>query len=603
MRNYKLHLLLVCSLYCTSSAYAQSIFSIKEVTEGGTGYDVKIKTDTCKNGSVKTKYPNIDINSSLEIKLNKDSIKVRAGSFAGNNKSIPQEQMYIISQVLVKRADLIEKINIDSKARFEDRVKALGKVAANMQPVYDFILALPPETPLQIKAIEAFSIPGNESYIAFFNVLQDEIDRIKIEYKDAVEANKIYFRLGAFINETPVHLDGFDIYKEGEFYRVPRFATTIGQDEKDKFDKYKEIAEKANTDAGKVLNQMVKDALTQYANSLKEMVKARLSEPFLKFKIGIDTITNASADLKLKIQKAQADISQLESDIQHLIADAKNTDDPDYISKLKTGIYNLIQKVTTVKSSVEKTISEIKTSFSPSAWSAYNDFENAFNSGKDTLISIITQTKNFFETQIQSNLDITQNINESLLKLDNEVKKLPLENIPDETRLNLLTSAHRKEGDKLYLKAVVGKQPPGTETADEKTIDYIPIGLYQIALHSTINAVLLFVDNLSAEYPAKTQFQLDPSYSVLFKLGSRKHTAYNNFFEIGAGLNMATLDFNNDNTPEIGVGVVVSTFKDYLQVGVGRNMTIDQYYWFLGIRLPFLGVDLTGAAKNGGADK
>lgn len=66
---------------------------------------------------------------------------------------------------------------------------------------------------------------------------------------------------------------------------------------------------------------------------------------------------------------------------------------------------------------------------------------------------------------------------------------------------------------------------------------------------------------------------------------------------------MATLDFNSDNNPEVGIGVVVSVFKDYLQVGYGRNIGIDKYYWFLGICLPFLGINFNGNPKIYQEDK
>ncbi|HKC69863.1 MAG TPA: hypothetical protein VKG26_16625, partial [Bacteroidia bacterium] len=81
-----------------------------------------------------------------------------------------------------------------------------------------------------------------------------------------------------------------------------------------------------------------------------------------------------------------------------------------------------------------------------------------------------------------------------------------------------------------------------------------------------------------------------------------KSSFYNNFIDMGVGLNMATLNFNNNNTIEIGIGFVVSAFKDYLQVGYGRNVSVDQSYWFFGIRLPFTGFNLNGNPKVSGQD-
>ena len=77
--------------------------------------------------------------------------------------------------------------------------------------------------------------------------------------------------------------------------------------------------------------------------------------------------------------------------------------------------------------------------------------------------------------------------------------------------------------------ACLGSRKLSGETTEEKTIDFIPIGLYQIGLHNSINAVLLFADNTSKEFTSKKQFQLVPSYSVLFKWDSRKNNFYNDF--------------------------------------------------------------------------
>ncbi len=49
---------------------------------------------------------------------------------------------------------------------------------------------------------------------------------------------------------------------------------------------------------------------------------------------------------------------------------------------------------------------------------------------------------------------------------------------------------------------------------------------------------------------------------------------------------MAALDFDKDDTPELGVGLVLSFLNRIGQVGVGYNTSQDVSYWFFGLQLP-----------------
>jgi hypothetical protein len=592
MRHY---LIIIIGIFYCMPLHSQSVMTITEVTYDSEKRDVSPIIDTLKNNVIKYRYPNIDINSSLEIKLNKNSIKDQSNKWIGNPMTIPFDRMKVVSDVLEKQKELIQIIDLDSKTDFEEKVKALNDFATQMQPLIMFLSGLPADNPFKIKINDIFSKRGNVSYHEFFDALQEEIDNINSEYQKTVEANKIYFRLAAFIGNNPVHLEGFDVYKDGEYFKVPRFATSISQDEKDKFDHFKTLAEDANKDINKTIKNKLKEAVEPLLTELSDHIKNKIKAPLSKFTNGIDTITAITADIKDKVEKTKNEVAKLEANIKSFIEVVKNTDDPDYFRNILNGIRDLSQNVLEFQQNTESRISELKNGTLHSAKIAFGDFKSAYDSSKKIVTDEIAAVKAFFDSQAQLHISTTEKIQESLLKLGEEVKKIPLENIPGKTTLNLLTTV-RKDGDKLHLKAVLGK-PSDDETSEEETIEFIPIGLYQIGLHSSIKAVLLFVDNTSAEFAVKKQFQLNPSYSVLFKWGSRKNSSYNNFIDFGLGANMATLDFNNDNTPEIGVGIVVSAFKDYLQAGYGRNMASDDNYWFWGIRLPFIGVNLSGSPK------
>ncbi len=577
---------------------SQSVLTISEITESGMRYPVMPAVDSVKN---RTKYPNIDINSMLKIKINTALIKEEAASLYGDTTvALPVARMEAISKLLEKRTELLEAVTFEG-ASFTERKNALNSFALDVSPILSFVSdSLPQDNTLRITANQIFSreeSTASADYADFFDALQREIDNIRLDYKNNAEANKVYFRLGAFIDKRAVHLEGFDTYKDGEFKRIQRFATSISDTEKRNFDAYAKIAADANKNAALALREKINELFQPVFIAIKDSIKLTIAEPLNQFKNGVDSMEGVGEQVKLKVAKIKSDVAYLQSEIKSFIEFAGLTQSDNYLLNLKSKLQSLITVTITTSGNISETLDDLKTEDLKTAKSSFESFQKSFNSGKKIITNFTDNMTNFFDSQTQLNISITEKIQEALLTLGAEVKKIPLENIPDETTLNLLTTGDRKDGDKLYLKAVLGKQSEDKELIEEKTIEFIPIGLYQIRLHSTISAVLIFADNTTREFRASSQFQLDPSYSVLFKLGSRKHSGYNDFVDFGFGMNMATLDFNNDNTPEIGIGLVASAFKDYLQVGYGRNMGSDDFYFFFGIRLPFLSLNLTGNAK------
>jgi hypothetical protein len=262
-----------------------------------------------------------------------------------------------------------------------------------------------------------------------------------------------------------------------------------------------------------------------------------------------------------------------------------------YAENLFDSLNRVLTDFQALDKSLNNTITKLDTSTVPQLNSALTDLKTGYTAGKKIVADQIKAIKEIFDSKNLLQISLTEKITESLLKLGNEVTNLPLDNVTDHTTLDLKRTTVRKNGDLLSFKAVLTKSSPEKEKQEEKTIDYTSIGLYQIGLHNSIQAALILTDNVSGEFASNKQFQFNPSYSVLFKWGSRKSSFYNDFVELGVGINMATLDFDNDDDPEVGMGLVVSAFKDYLQVGYGRNFGVDQDYWFFGIRLPFLGMN------------
>ena len=67
---------------------------------------------------------------------------------------------------------------------------------------------------------------------------------------------------------------------------------------------------------------------------------------------------------------------------------------------------------------------------------------------------------------------------------------------------------------------------------------------------------------------------------------------------VGIGLHTVTLDLNRDNQPELGLGISISFFKGYLQIGGGVDLSLKQQkYVFIGTRLFDLARSLGITAK------
>lgn len=589
-----------------SQLNAQSLLKMTEITAGGKVFEIQPVFD--KNDStILKKYPNIDINSSIRIGINTDLVKQQAYSWISVRTDLPVAHMKSISEYLSKRLELIKAIHFKSD-NLAEKQKVLQSFSNETAPVFRILLGLDPLNPLRIKVNEILSVREKDASVTYnkiFDLLQDEINSTQSEYKSAIEENKVFFRLGTFVNNTPVHLEGFDSFKEGDYYFVPPFVTTIPADQKQEFEKYQKLAKEANDDAMKAYSEKLREAVNPILDTLKQVLENKFIEPLSAFENAVAGLDSVSIAIKTEIDQDKAEISNFKASIERVISNTKSdVTQPDYVKNLAESIILVSSDYNTLDQSFNNSISNLgKSGIVPQFRSALTELNASYTLGKKIVAEHIEAIKEFYNSKNLLQISLTQKIAESLLKLGDEVIKLPLENIPDQATLDLTRTVVRKNGDRLSFKAVLTKASPEKEKQEEKTIDFTSIGLYQIGLHNSIQAVLILADNLSGDFNSKKQFQFDPSYSVLFKLGSRKSSFYNDFVELGIGVNMATLDFNNDDNPEVGMGLVLSAFKDYLQLGYGRNFGADQNYWFFGIRLPFLGVNTYGKPKTFPADQ
>lgn len=166
--------------------------------------------------------------------------------------------------------------------------------------------------------------------------------------------------------------------------------------------------------------------------------------------------------------------------------------------------------------------------------------------------------------------------------LNDKVNRLAFAEIPDESKVDLTKTGRRANGDKVTIEASL--QMP---KSDPQPIFSQTITVQQIALYSEVKVGLILANPEPDLAEQKHQFFFAPSYSVVFKWGSRKSHFYNNFLNIGLGANFSSPDFDYDGIPEFAAAATVSTFKDFLSVGYGYNFGQDAPFWFVGFRIPF----------------
>lgn len=80
-----------------------------------------------------------------------------------------------------------------------------------------------------------------------------------------------------------------------------------------------------------------------------------------------------------------------------------------------------------------------------------------------------------------------------------------------------------------------------------------------------------------------------PGTSVIFKIVRRRKTLFEDWLH--PAINIAFLDFDPKQSIEIGLGVGLSIYKDFFEIGYGYNLSVadDSEYWYIGmniIRLP-----------------
>jgi hypothetical protein len=555
----------------------------------------------------------VDINSKVLIYVNRKVVWEKAVEFAGIKE--PKKLLDDIShltKLLNKEADILVLMKADKGLTKEQREKRLSEFSEKMKDLLVFLMQDETYRDLVNKAFEAEAEADTESFDMAYRQIFALVGKRLRELSQNLENiySGINFRMGGWLvrkpaGKNPVHIERFDTMEEGEFYQYPTFTMPTTEEARKKFNEFKNAADRFEEGGFKALLNVeenikrlndlmeteLKNVVDCWRNAITTIRDTIIQEgkdlQFPKTKIlqakveDLMKIIKDLQDARKKLEESPADLVthiQVMNDIRELIAILKTTSDYllDNFADMETEI---MENLKTLTAKAKAILSD----------QLDNIHKNCYTGLKNLAEGIVNETTSFL-SQFNKGFYMLDEQAKAALELGDKVDSFMINEIPETGTLDLRRTGARKEGDSIYIKAILEKKPAG-DTTENKTKSSVigekTLVLYKIvSIHVKLG--MIFADPFNNEGLALTRkFQAAPSYSVLLKIGNRKSLIYNQIIRLSFGLNVAALDFNQDSNYELGLGVVISVFKDYLQFGVGRNMQCDRWYWFFGIQLPW----------------
>ncbi|MFQ5627236.1 MAG: hypothetical protein ACE5I1_00630 [bacterium] len=543
----------------------------------------------------------VDINSTVFIRIDKDALRRQSIDSTSNAKlkemietALRLQEAADSGLVGLKKLqavlspstwpDSLSGPNSDSlAAALKDVAKPAGIVLKNaprgstLRNIFNNLL---------IKRISV-----KDQYRVIFEAAAEEAERLKAGLDNALKSDGVYYQLGAWISgnqqERPVHLRGFDEYPEGDDYEVESWNFNLSTEQQKDLQALKTNAQKLNEKGlPNVIADLRKSAPKLILNRIREslsciedveqavaLAESAGKESVQEFKDIVASTKKSFTDYRdflIELRgKLREDVNKVSESPDAFLTSVKN-----HLSSFQSRTESLVNVIKRLENLLKEFEGDNKIE------AAANSLKNATKACGEQLKSKITNTVGELGNALAGLVSVKQ-IDVSLLEFGDEVLKLDIENMPDSTEVNLIKTGARASGDALVLRMAMGK----AENNHRKTIDSSQIQLFHVEPHLRTVVGMIYARPQSKN-GIDNDFRIVPTYSVLLTKGSRGSIAYNRLFQPAFGLNVAAMDFDHDNAPEVGIGLVFSIFQDYLQAGYGYNLHAEVGYGFFGLRLP-----------------
>ena len=526
----------------------------------------------------------IDINSRLELTLSKEkliaAIESRFPQFARPlqlNQQIEQLGQALADQEMILATLDNQVQNIQTQAAFFESMDNFLTLTQNNE-----VLEQRHEE-LSGAYFSSESLQNEMSMEAYiFGNLTEDLSAFQEELAQA-DADKYTISLVAFKRDKQggdrVHIENFDTYTEREYVTIPRWVTTLNDDQRQQLEELAKKAEENNkktisifeglkawflenfksADCFKVQFSEIKAFVNdpEVANQLTQSVKSaatKLINELEAYVVLIDLFKTNFGGLTITSPFAISD--QFSSIITQFSAVRIN------LQTLDAELANIAALVTRAQGLMVGVQSCIK------------QFDSDLEKLQRAWLVMASQQKRYIQNKA----------------IGKEVLKFSLDDLPEKGYINLKGTGSRRNGDELLVELLL-REPAEYKNVTEKShrLEQRSMVMQLIGARSevAVGIILANPNNSSVDFDLERNFYFAPSASLLLKFGSRKSYFYNEFIDLGVGLNFASPDFDTDGSPEFGTGIIVTAFKDILSVGYNYNVTLDTPYWFFGVNLPF----------------
>lgn len=526
----------------------------------------------------------VEINSTLEVQISKAKlVEAIKNQFPELSETVELESKIVsLKQALRNQSAVISILenqmpdSEEQKTFFEIMDGFLIEVQSD-----PYLSSRYEELSAEFFTTQSFA-EGNlpEPYI--LSNLNNDISTIEAALK-TIETDKYKVSVVAFKKDASggdrVHIQNYDTYSNRDFFTVERWVTSLSAENQQQLETLADIA-KENNEREFELFKTLKNKLLNEFGSIACVLSFKNNSIELINTIELNDVI--PAEIKAKIAAIQSAINQFDR-LYNLLKTDVGQWEITALFNIKDQVLSVIQSI----NSIDTNVSDLETLLSQTNLVSHfspllDEFNNCYTQVKTDIKKLENGIALLFG--LQTNYVANKSIGD-------EVISFSLDNLPETGFINLKGTGKRENGDELLIEMIL-RLPSSVENAPEQifTLEQREFTMQLIGARSEVAVGLIFAnpfDKSGLNVQSNRDFFYAPSASILLKFGSRKSYFYNEFLDFGVGLNFASPDFDTDGSPEFGVGLITTAFKDIISVGINYNVTIDNFYWFFGVNLPF----------------
>ncbi|QHS58139.1 hypothetical protein [Chitinophaga agri] len=575
MRLFTLPCAILFPLLFGSSVYAQSVISVVETDQNNRTYSNK---------------NNADINSRLTIQFNRSTF-IRKVNTAGIGSPLPSDAVNMIN-VLYEASR-----KVDGWARgMEEAVRQHVRGDKNSLPAFvertsaiaQEIITVFDKDPATRDYFESYEdvtdIWGGITY-----ALSKRLADLEQQLTDGATYNDVRIQIGAWLmhnnQPSPLHFNGLDDNPQGEYYEVERWKFTLTDAQLSQLEDIQQSVRSSQQREMNVNEILRGEYVRQFTDILQQRLKADYEDFRKEAAKVLTTLKDQQVMYDIRQVLAQGDLlkTRLNERVKYYqtLGSANTTASAGFLSTLQSDIILLNSEFNKMK----VLLTALKTDIPAASAEVQTQAANllAIASGKITSLADMIIPDDLLQFGKEE-----RRLAELALRFSDKVFSLALGSIPSEATTDLLYAGYRESGDRVVIKMQVTNISSKRNLMEETH----SLTLYRILAHIEATVGVIFAHPLITTNIQK-DVQMAPYYNVLFKgiFGTSQHwkrnsSLPNNLLDLNFGLHVSSPDFDKDDVPELGLGIVASTLHDYLQVGWAYNLFYGANYVFVGFRLP-----------------